>query len=548
MKTETTFITTFNKTGYDLYGRAWVKTFIDQTAGESVKARIYCEQFTPDQVNCDRIEFVDFYTEIPEHLVWKSDYTVMTPHLSYTKKMTVRFSFKAFAMAHALSNLTSDYVIWLDGDCIFTGSNYDNFASEVVGDNLMACQVEKGDLTYHVESGVLVFNNKHKDKQQYLEKFKDLYSVSNIINMPNDQHDITFGRYVPWSDYGPYDGFITHKTLAETGIKYTDLNNNDPTVAFTASPDQTFYHPSLTSRFVHNIGHEGKNNYASINSDMCLDGSVTEWSNEKTDAMSYSPDPLIFTVNGTFEDRKFDFTIHDPSADICISRNILLTSSWEPHISKLIVDAMKPGGVFVDIGANIGWHTRVVQEYGFETVSFEPEPSNWEILKKNCTKDNATLHNVGLGAQDEIVNIHRDPINYGNSYVDDAGENQITIVRLDDVLDTTFAKRVNVVKIDVQGYEANVLQGGRRFFDALEPGTLLVVEICPAKLGRDIKHITKFLANTASSYAICFWADEGDRTEMPVLDAIVKCLNPSERVLTAYKSKFNLDFDAIIRK
>jgi FkbM family methyltransferase len=254
----------------------------------------------------------------------------------------------------------------------------------------------------------------------------------------------------------------------------------------------------------------------------------------------------VFTVNAFFNDKEYKFNIHDPSLDICISSHILFSGCWEPHISKIILDAMKPDGIFVDIGANIGWHTKAIQEHGFNVISFEPEPVNWNLLQKNCTKEGSVLHNLGLGDITTSLRIERDPANYGNSFISENGKEQINVVRLDDIIDVQTAKKVNVVKMDVQGYEAKVIIGGQTFFNSLQPGTVLVIEINPIKLKKELVHIWKFISKCQSSYAICFWGNQGAQTILPVVEAINQCLSPSADVLTRFSIQEHLEFDMVV--
>lgn len=550
MKT-TTFITTFNETGYNLYGRAWIKTFLERTAGSEVKARIYCEQFVPDTVDSERVEFVDFYKEIPHHANWKSQYLATTAHLKYTKNMTVRFSYKAFVIQHALEKIDTDYVIWLDGDCVFVGNQYDTFAEEVLCEKFLACQIETNGRSgvHHVESGVLIFNSAHADKILYREKFKEFYRVENINLMPNDCYDTAYGTDKTWEEYGPYDGFITHKTIATTGIEVVDLNVNEHVNNFVGFPEDTFGHPALRKRFVHNIGHAGKNNYPELNNELNIETDIKFWNHECTDLMNdltvtqvdgYN----IMLANAVFENKTFDFYTHNPIFDAVISKHIHQHGSWEPNISKIIVDAMKPGGIFVDIGANIGWHTRVAQEYGFDTISFEPDEKNYNILEKNCLRGN--LHHLGLGETSGTYRMSTALGNFGNSFITDDGENEIRVERLDDIIDLKTAKKVNVVKMDVQGFEVKVMKGGTKFFEALQPGTVLIIEINPNALGNEINYLITLLSSCQSSYAICFWGDDGRSTIMPVSSAIRTCLKPNEKLLQIYGRKEILEFDMVV--
>lgn len=549
---KTTFITTFNEIGYELYGKAWIKTFIEKTTNQNVYAKIYCENFTPDPVDCERIDFLDFYKEIPEHLEWKIRYVMTTPHLKYTKNMTVRFSFKAFVIQHALQNIDSDYIIWLDGDCIFTGNDYENLASEIIGDCLLACQVEKykdkNSNVGHIESGILVFNAKHNDKNIFLEKHKEYYKIENINLMPNDSVDLIIDGDTTWTEHGPYDGFIMHKTISNLNLKIVNLNNDDTGVnSFIADPNETFTHPSLKYRFVHNIGHIGKNNYPSLNKELQSGSNIQEWDTLNTDEMNNIQNNVVtYELDANFNNKTFKFIIHDPSIDVIVSRHIWQHKSWEREISQLILDNMKPNSLFVDIGANIGWHTKLVQEHGYNTISFEPEPSNWNVLTQNCTKENCQLYNTAIGEKHESVKFKLDKHNYGNSCISEDGDIAVNVMTLDNVIDHDIAKTVSVIKIDVQGYEHNVVLGGKEFFKSLNQGTTIIMEVSPNKLGRNLKHLGPLLSRASSSYAMCFFPEEGKTNILSFNEATKLCLNPTEEMMQIWKRKEVFEFDLVI--
>lgn len=209
-----------------------------------------------------------------------------------------------------------------------------------------------------------------------------------------------------------------------------------------------------------------------------------------------------------FRDASFPFATHSPLQDLIISRHIHQHGSWEPHISDIILNALKPGGWFIDIGANLGWHTRVVQNAGHSVISFEPLKANYELLRNNCLKDGSILYNYALGDKHETQQITYDPHNYGNSWIADDGGETIQVVRLDDIVDISLAAKVNAVKMDVQGYETKVIQGGRKFFDALCKGTVILIEVNPTKASINMNLISELVASASSSYAMCIWKSE----------------------------------------
>ena len=502
-----TFFTTFNEEGYILYGRAWVRTFINAIgANRNIKARIYCEGFKPD-IHHDFVEYVDFAEAIPEHRKWKVEYLKYTKHMKYTKDMTVRFSHKAFVIQHAIKNPSTQFMVWLDGDCIFKPSEYSSFASSLTGGKLLACQVESIEDTpiSHVESGVLIFDTDHPDLDTLVDAYKFFYTPKELIKMPNDNCD-TKGTG-NWQDYGPYDGFILHKSLVATGIDFQNLNSTELVESPVATPDETFHHPELNSRFVHNIGHAGKLEYMKLNDSLGIAENF-EWSHHQTNELSNldrvikaSTEVVTASYRGVFP-----MVIHTPEIDTVVSGDIYLYQRWEEHIADIIVDNMKPNGIFVDIGANIGWHSKVVQNAGYDVIAFEPLALNFDVLKQNCEKQGSQLFNIGLGNERGSFSMNINPHNYGDSWISETGTTTINVERLDDILDVATAQRVDVVKMDVQGFETLVLEGGLNFFDSLRPGTTIVFEVSLKRplVSYDVI-VNQLLSKSTSSYALCFW-------------------------------------------
>jgi hypothetical protein len=247
-----TFFTTFNEKYYNRYGKAWLNSllFVMQN-NHNISAKIYCEEFTPD-IHHPKIQYIDFNSTFPNHRGWIKEYLNLSNHSAYTKDMTIKYSYKAFVIANAIKSINSDYVIWLDADCQFKNADYSKFASNLVQTALLACQVDIIDEhspIRHVESGILIFNCEHPDKNIFAKQFLDNYKVDNICQLAND--DYVYDEWKAWSNYGPYDGFIIHKTLMETGINFIDLNKFKPGIKTIKDP--TFIHPQLHCRFYHDI-------------------------------------------------------------------------------------------------------------------------------------------------------------------------------------------------------------------------------------------------------------------------------------------------------
>ncbi len=142
----------------------------------------------------------------------------------------------------------------------------------------------------------------------------------------------------------------------------------------------------------------------------------------------------------------------------------LLYLLGERHIPErfLIRQLLKPGMRVVDVGANIGYYLlmfeRGVGPEGF-IDAFEPSPENLVELEMNIRRnqlDNVRLFRMALGCSAGKTGLKAGM----NSGIVAQGEGQFTtdMGALDDLLED----RVDFVKIDVEGYEMNVLQGAEQ--------------------------------------------------------------------------------------
>lgn len=134
---------------------------------------------------------------------------------------------------------------------------------------------------------------------------------------------------------------------------------------------------------------------------------------------------------------------------------------------------------FVDVGANIGSYTVLAGKVvGAEVVAFEPLPATFEALRVNVAingiEGRVRTHNLALGAADGRLRLttDRDVMNHlvpdGADY---AGEvTQVPVRRLDDALEG-FAP--HLIKVDVEGFETHVLDGGPETF--ADPGVQAVL-------------------------------------------------------------------------
>jgi FkbM family methyltransferase len=194
----------------------------------------------------------------------------------------------------------------------------------------------------------------------------------------------------------------------------------------------------------------------------------------------------------------FPFFVHD-SADRYISARIRTKGVWEPFESRLLLGLLNDGDQLIDVGANIGWYTvsaaRRVGEHG-QVFAFEPDANNFAVLSANVragAPSCITLENKALGRTAGAATMEHSQDNQGDhrlrafneGHPDSPAKGSVSVVSLDTYLAGSRdfkLEKLRVLKIDVQGFEAEVLRGARELLSRLSPYTVIFIEFEPALL------------------------------------------------------------------
>ena len=129
----------------------------------------------------------------------------------------------------------------------------------------------------------------------------------------------------------------------------------------------------------------------------------------------------------------------------------------------------------LDIGANIGLWAKDLSNFFNKLICFEPNPYCVEYLKKNINIKNSEINSCALGSTEEEKNLFLHPTNSGaSSFVNNTKvgyDNQSRAVFGEfpketkkayveiKKLDSFNIKKIDFIKIDVQGFELEVLKG-----------------------------------------------------------------------------------------
>ncbi len=178
-------------------------------------------------------------------------------------------------------------------------------------------------------------------------------------------------------------------------------------------------------------------------------------------------------------------------ADVHVSAAIARDGIWEPQETRFLLDTLRPGDVFVDVGANIGYFSllasRLVGPAG-TVLAFEPEAANYALLEANCRRngcDNVRCFQAALGEENASGTIYLNELNRGDHslYPEQTGRTgqDISIVNGSKLICASHA-RVNCIKIDTQGAECDVVRGLRELVAASADDLIMIVEFSPRHL------------------------------------------------------------------
>ena len=143
---------------------------------------------------------------------------------------------------------------------------------------------------------------------------------------------------------------------------------------------------------------------------------------------------------------------------------------YEFNIMDMFWDYIPFEGTFLDIGANIGNHTLMFNRLRPNVTihSFEPVYRNYILLHENTkNKSNVTTYSIGLGNKFEtakVIQPHSN--NHGGVKVDNENGNETIVIIPGDELKLN---NVSFIKMDVEGYELNALQGLRDTINKYNP-------------------------------------------------------------------------------
>ena len=176
----------------------------------------------------------------------------------------------------------------------------------------------------------------------------------------------------------------------------------------------------------------------------------------------------------------------DPKSKV--ERDIIKDKGYQPQISDLLFDYFRDEIVFLDVGANIGFFSIVAakQYPGMSVHAFEPHQSIYARLQRNIDLNhnppNLEIFPFALSnfsGSTMLYTASPEDFNQGVSSLgadmdgvrNDISQN-VQVRQIDEIYENSI-RPVSVIKIDVQGFEPEVLRGGERTIRRFRPVIVL---------------------------------------------------------------------------
>lgn len=183
------------------------------------------------------------------------------------------------------------------------------------------------------------------------------------------------------------------------------------------------------------------------------------------------------------------FRMYIDQADPLVGRHIAQCGDYERHVTAALRRLLRPGDTFLDIGANIGYHSLtaagLVGDAG-RVIAVEMSPVNCAMLRASAAANE--LHNIlvqqtavaetatqlsfclpertgnGFIADNLLHHVHSNPDYFGQVMA-------VQAVTVDSLIPP--GQRINVMKIDIEGSEMRAFRGMTRLLTEQRPVILL---------------------------------------------------------------------------
>ena len=181
----------------------------------------------------------------------------------------------------------------------------------------------------------------------------------------------------------------------------------------------------------------------------------------------------------------------------CYHRLIRYCVRTEPDTASFINEFVSEGDVCLDIGAHKGVVTHMMRRRvgnAGKIIAFEPQEElfEWlEVMVPSLRLNNVELEQIALSEESGPRTLHRVGAMKSGSFVQEAGDysDSVTVqtTTMDEYAKSKDIDTISFIKIDVDGFELQVLKGAKETLQAFRP--VLLIEISDS----DLADVSEFL-------------------------------------------------------
>jgi FkbM family methyltransferase len=151
------------------------------------------------------------------------------------------------------------------------------------------------------------------------------------------------------------------------------------------------------------------------------------------------------------------------------------------------------------VGAWCGTWAKAMEPFTKKVIAFEPDRTHFECLQRNCTI-NCDVRNEAVGSENKNVSLTEDDFTQAKRVDTDGDIRMVTI-------DSFEYENVDLIKIDVEGYEMEVLKGAEK---TLQNVQYLMIELNnnTKKYGSSNADVERYLKGLGFKVLMEHWPDK----------------------------------------
>ena len=180
--------------------------------------------------------------------------------------------------------------------------------------------------------------------------------------------------------------------------------------------------------------------------------------------------------------------------DMGLSKDLIESGIREKASTEYIKSILKPDWTVIDIGANLGYYALLEAKLTKSVYAIEPIKISFDTLNKSIKINNyknIKAYNLAIGNVNRVSDISvSNRYNWSNmvdfdllvdahkkTFKESFKETQkIQTLTLDDFIRQNNIEKIDFIRMDVEGYEVEIVEGMNKVFDLMSVGSYLTIE------------------------------------------------------------------------